>query len=112
MAALEPGGDISRGFVDEKLAEAIREVLETGKADIYYDPSFDTPADIEEGATHTTGVERHQSALKRLSEAFSGQSKVFNEHSDCSRRVGDTIRRTTSPTSQPPPNPPPRPPKR
>lgn len=59
--------------VEMGLAEAIEEVLRTGAADIYYDSSFDTPSDIAEGATHTTGVERHQQALQRLREAFSGQ---------------------------------------
>lgn len=52
------------------LAEAIKEVLRTGAADIYYDSSFDTPDDIAEGATHTTGVQRHQQALERLREAL------------------------------------------
>lgn len=59
--------------MDAKLAEAIREVLETGEADIYYDSSFDTPEDIAEGAPHTSAVQRHQEALQRLREAFSGQ---------------------------------------
>lgn len=59
--------------MDTQLAEAILEVLSTGTADIYYDSSFDTPADTEQGATHTTGVERHLEALKRLSEAFNRQ---------------------------------------
>lgn len=59
--------------MDKKLAEAIREVLETGNADIYYDSSFDTPQDVADGSTHSTGVERHQQALERLREAFNSQ---------------------------------------
>lgn len=57
----------------QTLSEAIRAVLDTGNADIYYDSSFDTPEDIAEGATHTTGVQRHQEALQRLKKAFEGK---------------------------------------
>lgn len=54
----------------DKLANAIREVLESGNADIYYDESFDDPNEV---SAHTKGVQRHQEALQRLSEAFNGQ---------------------------------------
>ena len=62
--------------VNIELAKAINEVLETGNADIYYDSSFDTPGDIVETATHTTGVQRHQQALERLKEALENHMRT------------------------------------
>lgn len=46
------------------LQDAIKQVLDTGKADIYYDSSFDTLEDHET----SDAVKRHQEALRQLEE--------------------------------------------